>query len=83
LYRDPGVSFVIALVGLAKSIESISDLFYGLFQMNDRLDQIGKSMIIKGFISVLGFSAGLYLGHHILWAIAGIGCRVAGVASAV
>jgi O-antigen/teichoic acid export membrane protein len=72
LYRDPGVSFVIASVGVAKSIESISDLFYGLFQMNDRLDQIGKSMIIKGFISVVGFFAGLYFGHHILWALAGL-----------
>jgi O-antigen/teichoic acid export membrane protein len=72
LYSDFGIAVVIAAVGLAKSVESISDLFYGLFQLNDRLDQIGKSMIIKGVISALGFSLGLYFGGHILWAIGGL-----------
>jgi O-antigen/teichoic acid export membrane protein len=72
LYRDPGVSVVIAAVGLAKSVESLSDIFYGLFQLNDRLDQIGKSMMFKGLLSALGFSAGLYFGRHLLWAIAAL-----------
>jgi len=63
---------VIVGVGLAKATESLSDIFYGLFQLHDRLDLSGKSMILKGVLSTVGFSGGLYFGGHILWAIAGL-----------
>ncbi|MBR8834775.1 MAG: oligosaccharide flippase family protein [Stigonema ocellatum SAG 48.90 = DSM 106950] len=65
-------SLVILLVGLAKAFESISDVFYGLIQQNERMDRIAISMIIKGFLSVLLLSFGIYLTHRVLWGAVGL-----------
>jgi O-antigen/teichoic acid export membrane protein len=53
-----------------KSIESLSDVFYGLFQLNDHLEQTGRSMMLRGFLSVIGLSAGIYLTKSLVWGIA-------------
>jgi O-antigen/teichoic acid export membrane protein len=65
-------ALVILIVALAKGIETVSDIHYGLFQLNDRLDQSGRSMIIRGILSVAALSAGLYLTHNVLWGCAGM-----------
>src|SRR5215469_14536562 len=65
-------ALVILIVALAKGIETLSDIHYGLFQLNDRLDQSGRSMIIRGILSVAALSAGLYLTHSVLWGCAGM-----------
>jgi O-antigen/teichoic acid export membrane protein len=54
-------SLVILLVGLAKAFESISDVFYGLFQQYERMDRIAVSMMIKGPLSLLLLGCGVYL----------------------
>jgi O-antigen/teichoic acid export membrane protein len=58
---------VILAVALAKGIETLSDLHYGLFQLNERLDQTGRSMMLRGVVSVVALSAGLRLTHNVLW----------------
>jgi O-antigen/teichoic acid export membrane protein len=60
-------ALVILAVALAKGIETLSDIHYGLFQLNDRLDQSGKSMMLRGVLSVVALSAGLYLTRSVLW----------------
>ena len=45
-------AMVILVVALAKGIESLSDIHYGLFQLNDRLDQAGASMMLRGAFSL-------------------------------
>ena len=60
-------AMVILTVALAKGIETLSDIHYGLFQLNDRLDQSGRSMMLRGILSVAALSAGLYLTRNILW----------------
>jgi O-antigen/teichoic acid export membrane protein len=72
-------ALVILAVALMKSVESLSDVFYGLFQLNDHLEQTGRSMMLRGFLSVIGLSAGLYLTKSLVWGIA----LLAGVWSAV
>jgi len=52
---------VVMLVGLAKGIASISDIFYGLFQQQERLDWIAKSKFSQGVLSLCGLSAGVSL----------------------
>jgi O-antigen/teichoic acid export membrane protein len=52
---------VILAVASAKSLESLSDIFYGLFQLHDHLDQTGTSMMLRGILSVIGLSTGLYM----------------------
>ena len=65
-------AMVILTVALAKGIETVSDVHYGLFQLNDRLDQSGRSMIIRGILSVAALSAGIYVTHNLLWGCAGM-----------
>ncbi len=43
---------VVSAVGLAKGIESISDIIYGLFQNRERMDRIAVSMIVKGALGL-------------------------------
>jgi O-antigen/teichoic acid export membrane protein len=59
---------VILAVALAKGVETLSDIHYGLFQLNDRLDQTGRSMMLRGVLSVIALTAALHLTHEIVWA---------------
>ena len=65
-------TMVILAVALAKGIEALSDIHYGLFQLNDRLDQTGASMMLRGAFSLVALSAGLYLTRDIFWACVGL-----------
>jgi O-antigen/teichoic acid export membrane protein len=63
---------IILAVAAAKAIEALSDIYYGLFQLNDRLDQIGKSMMFRGVASMMALSLGLYLTRSVFWGCVGI-----------
>jgi O-antigen/teichoic acid export membrane protein len=63
---------VILVVGLAKAIESISDVFYGLSQQREQMDRISISMMIKGPLSLLLLGIGVYLTHGVLWGAVGL-----------
>jgi len=63
-------TMVILAVALMKAIESLSDVFYGLFQLNDHLEQTGRSMMVRGALSVIGLAAGLYATRNLVWGIA-------------
>ena len=63
---------VILGVAVAKGIETLSDIHYGLFQLNERLDQTGKSMMLRGALSVFAIGAGLYLTRSVFWACAAL-----------
>jgi O-antigen/teichoic acid export membrane protein len=53
-YRyDAAVAMVIAIVGLAKGVESVSDIYFGLFQKEERLDLVARSMMMKGPLSLV------------------------------
>ena len=64
---QPQTTLVILAVALAKAIETISDIHYGLFQLNDRLDETGRSMMLRGLLSVFALATGLYLTRNVLW----------------
>lgn len=66
------VSLIVLLVGLAKAFESISDVFYGLIQQHERMDRIAVSLMIKGPLSLLMLSAGVYLSGSIIWGVVGL-----------
>lgn len=61
-------AMVIVAVALAKGIETLSDIHYGLFQLNDRLDQSGRSMMLRGTLSVIALASVLWLTRSIVWA---------------
>lgn len=65
-------SLVILLVGLAKGFESISDVFYGLFQQRERMDRVAVSMMIKGPLSLLLLGIGVHLSGSIVGGALGL-----------
>ena len=66
------VSLVILATAMSKSVEAISDAFYGLFMQQERLDRIAKSMIIKGPLSLIGLGLGFYLTGSVFWGVIGL-----------
>jgi O-antigen/teichoic acid export membrane protein len=59
------VMAVIFAVALVKAIESFSDLVYGLLQQHERMQQIARSMILKGSFSLAALSAAVYLTKNV------------------
>ncbi len=59
--------WVILLIGLAKAFESISDVFYGLFQQAERMDRVCWSMTIKGSLSLAALTLAVFVTHRV-WA---------------
>jgi O-antigen/teichoic acid export membrane protein len=68
-------AMIILAIALAKAVETLSDIHYGLFQLNGRLDQTGRSMMLRGVVSVSALATGLYLSRDVLW-----GCVLLAVA---
>ena len=62
-------AWVIVLLGLAKAIESVSDVIYGLLQQRERMDRIAKSQSIKGLVSLLALGLGVYFTGSLEWGI--------------
>ncbi|AFY54697.1 membrane protein involved in the export of O-antigen and teichoic acid [Rivularia sp. PCC 7116] len=60
-------SLVILVIGLAKAVESISDVFHGLIQQQERMDRIAISLMIKGPLSLLFLCIGVYLSKSVFW----------------
>ncbi len=63
---------VVLMVGLAYSIETISDVYYARLQLHDRMAEISKSMIARASLSVLALSVATYITRSLLWGITGI-----------
>ena len=53
-------ALVILAIGLAKALESLSDVVYGLMQARERIDRIALSMMIKGPLSLVALGATVY-----------------------
>lgn len=65
-------SLVILIVGLAKAVESVSDVFYGLLQQHERMDRIAVSMMIKGTLSLLLLCIGVSFSGSVLGGVIGL-----------
>lgn len=46
-------ALVIIFIGIGRGIESMSDIVYGLFENEEKMDIIGRSMVIKSVLSIL------------------------------
>ncbi len=64
-----GSSATILVVALAKSFESVSDVCYGLFQQHERMDAVSQSLMLRGLLSLLALSTGLYMTASLVWGI--------------
>jgi len=62
-------AIVIFLVGLAKGLESISDIIYGLLQQRERMDRIAQLQVFKGIVSLFSMVYIFYLTGSLAWAV--------------
>lgn len=60
---------VVLLIGAAKGIEAISDVFFGLLQQNEQMRPIAISMMMKGGLSLMVLAATLYLTASLVAAV--------------
>ena len=66
------VALVILAVGVAKGLESISDVIYGLFQQCERMDSIARSMILKGPLALAAMGLAVWSTGAALWGVIGM-----------
>lgn len=64
--------YLILIIGLSKGIESISDVIFGVFQRNERMDLISISRILKGVFSLFVLGGLLFFTKSIIIASAGM-----------
>lgn len=62
--------WVILLIGLAKAIESLSDIFYGSLQQHEQMQPIALSMIFRGVLSLGALGSVMSLTQSITWSTA-------------
>ncbi|SDO05760.1 oligosaccharide flippase family protein [Alkalicoccus daliensis] len=58
---------VILIISVAKIVESISDISFGLMQKNEFMDYIAISKIIKGILSLVTFGTILWITNSIIY----------------
>lgn len=68
-----GQVVAIVLFGLARSVESVSDIYYGLAQKNDRMDLVAYSKIIKGLAALVFFGITFAWTRDLNWSLAALG----------
>jgi O-antigen/teichoic acid export membrane protein len=76
-YGTPTALTIISLA-VSKSVDGISDIFYGFLQQHERLDCIARSMLIRSPLSLVGMGAAIYIAHSVF-----IGATALAVVSAV
>ena len=61
----PAQATAIMMFALARGVESVSDIFYGIAQKNDRMDVVAISKTIKGAVALLFFGVTFYLTRNL------------------
>ena len=59
----------IILIGIAQGVEAVSDIYYGLMQVRDRMDRIAISMIGRAVLSLAALAVTLWITRSLLWGI--------------
>ena len=55
-------------LGVALSADNVSDVYYGLLQRRERMDQVAWSVTARGILSVAGLGAVLWITGSLVWA---------------
>ncbi|MBX3234787.1 MAG: oligosaccharide flippase family protein [Nitrospiraceae bacterium] len=70
-YRLQTAAIVMA-VGVAKAVESVSDVYFGLLQKHERMALIARSLALKGIVSIIAFTVGFMISGTLLGAVCGL-----------
>jgi len=66
----PETAAAIAGLGLHKAVESLSDLLYGFFQQRGRNDLMGRSLLLRGPMSLFALTSTVAFTGRLFWGIA-------------
>jgi O-antigen/teichoic acid export membrane protein len=69
---DRTTAAVVMLVALAKAIETLSDVVAGLLQRMERLSQVARALMLRGSVSLAGFSGVYAFTRSLLFAVAAL-----------
>jgi O-antigen/teichoic acid export membrane protein len=65
--QQAATAAVILFVGVAKALESLSDLIYGRLQQQEHLDRIARSLMLKGLASLVLLGLAVYLSNSLIY----------------
>jgi O-antigen/teichoic acid export membrane protein len=68
--REQGT--IILLVGLAQTLDLVSEMYYGWMQKCDRMDRFSRSLTIKGPLALAALGIAMYLTGSLAWALVGL-----------
>lgn len=68
---DGKTALAVLVITLGKAFDSMSDVFYGLFQQYERMDLIAQPLAVNGFVSLAALMVGFLLTHNVVWGAAG------------
>lgn len=68
----PAVIAVTIALAISKSFDSVSEVLYGFFQQNERMDSISKSLILHGVLQLMVFVATIVTTDSLLFAVVGM-----------
>lgn len=63
---------VIIFITLSKTAENMSDILYGYWQLIERMEVVGKSLLIRGALTVSAFAASVTITRSLLWGAASL-----------
>jgi O-antigen/teichoic acid export membrane protein len=70
-------ALVIVAAAISAGIDSVSDIIYGLLQQHERMGRIAQSLIIKGTVSLIAFTAVVVATRSVFYGILAVaGTRV-------
>ncbi len=76
---DAQTAQVIAVVAVAEFFKSISDIFHARLQQHERMDHIGKAMILRGPLMLAALASGVWLTGSLVWGMIGFAAALAAV----
>lgn len=63
---------IVLLIGTAKALESVSDIFYGLLQRHEQMNRIAISLMMRGVLSLLLLGTGVYFTNSVFGGVVGL-----------
>lgn len=60
---------VILLVALSKAAESVTDIIHGHWQLLERMEAVGKSLVIRGILTLAMFASAVIIAQDLLVAV--------------
>jgi O-antigen/teichoic acid export membrane protein len=66
------VPLAMGLLSVALSADQLSDIYYGVLQRRERMDQIARSMAARGVLSAVSFGVALWLTRSLVAAVAAL-----------